>query len=248
MNAHYRAAVVASHRQVPVLTALAALFVAGAVIAGVWLGRQSWMLIALSVLGLLSALLALGALLGGARSQRLSFEDSGSTRVFKSDTEGMILTAPWQGKPVFAEKVLPLGELEDQPAPQEPVTEMEAGRSEAAHASGHGGSQPVGLLRRFNPGRLVIDFRLVDANGALMTQFHPPLKLEVAFGESDVEAAGGLDRLALASVSHHIGRWYVFGEEDGFEIFQNPNRPGTGYCVVSRLSGWDDRHIGIGGS
>ena len=135
--------------------------------------------------------------------------------------EGVTIIVPWQGRAVDVEK-LPNGSLPEQPGPQDD----------------------------FTPKRLVIDWRVYDrqTNETIYT-FDPPLKFQVRYNPADLDAAGGFERLKLASVVHKEKRWMVFSQkEHGFKLAPDkPTGNRSGVAFVERVTQWDDRHTAWGG-
>lgn len=135
--------------------------------------------------------------------------------------EGVTIIVPWQGRAVDVEK-LPNGSLPEQPGPQDD----------------------------FTPKRLVIDWRVYDRKTKeTIYTFDPPLKFQVRYTPADFDAAGGLERLKLASVLHKQKRWMVFSEHGhGFKLTPDKSTDNrSGVAFVERVTLWDDRHTAWGG-
>ena len=141
--------------------------------------------------------------------------------VRKFPAEGVTIIVPWQGRAVDVEK-LPKGSLPEQPGSQDD----------------------------FTPKRLVIDWRVYDRQtDETLYTFDPPLKFQVRYTPADSDAAGGFERLKLASVVHKEKRWKVFSEQEhGFKLAPDKSTDNrSGVAFVERVTQWDDRHTAWGG-
>ncbi len=172
------------------------------------------------VLQIISAALVVVAVFSmiGLPAQR--FPTGPEPVVRRFEQEGVIVIIPWQGRAVDIEK-LPLEPAKPLPGEQD----------------------------NFKLKRLVIDWRVYDREtNETVYSFDPPIKFQVAYTPGDVEAAGGLEKLKLASVVHKENRWLVFTrEEHGFKLIPyDPALPTSGVAFVDRITMWDDRHTGYG--
>jgi hypothetical protein len=97
----------------------------------------------------------------------------------------------------------------------------------------------------FKPGRLVINFALVDEDNpeTILTEFDPPFELRVRYTRGDLE------RAKKAGKSLELGfwngdEWVVFTQEKHqFELQPDAQENAGGYGVVL-ISHWGDPNIG----
>ena len=97
----------------------------------------------------------------------------------------------------------------------------------------------------FKPGRLVINFALVDEDNpeTILTEFDPPFELRVRYTRGDLE------RAKKAGKSLELGfwngdEWVVFTQEKHqFELQPDAQGNAGGYGVVL-ISHWGDPNIG----
>jgi hypothetical protein len=99
----------------------------------------------------------------------------------------------------------------------------------------------------FRPGRLVINFELVDdaAPEKVLTEFDPPFELRVRYKKADLDRAASAGRpLTLAFWDGDA--WVPFTrEKHGFEL-QPDAKPDKGGIGFARISRWGDPAIGWG--
>ena len=99
----------------------------------------------------------------------------------------------------------------------------------------------------FKPGRVVINFELVDddAPGTVLAEFDPPFELRVRYTHADLNRARKVGRpLTLAFWDGKT--WVPFTrEKHGFELRPDakPDAGGVGYALISR---WGDPAVGWG--
>jgi hypothetical protein len=99
----------------------------------------------------------------------------------------------------------------------------------------------------FKPGRLVINFALVDEDNpeTILTEFDPPFELRVRYTRGDLE------RAKKAGKSLELGfwngdEWIVFTQEKHqFELQPDTQGNAGGYGVIL-ISHWGDPNIGWG--
>jgi len=127
------------------------------------------------------------------------------------ETEGVTVSVPWQGKPVRVEK-LPLGTLDEVRARQQ---------------------------EDFQPGRLVMNFQVVEADsGSVLEDFDPPFELRVKYTFEDEERAKQQGK-PLQLAFWYDDRWNRFTSQK--HRFRFESRAG-----VADISRWGDPKIGWG--
>ncbi len=99
----------------------------------------------------------------------------------------------------------------------------------------------------FRPGRLVINFELVDddAPDTVLTEFDPPFELRVRYTQADLDRAAAANR-PLRLAFWDGSDWVVFTpEKHGFEL-QPDEKPGRGGIGFARIARWSDPAVGWG--
>jgi hypothetical protein len=99
----------------------------------------------------------------------------------------------------------------------------------------------------FKPGRLVINFALVDEDNpeTILTEFDPPFELRVRYTRGDLE------RAKKAGKSLELGfwngdEWVVFTPEKHQFQLQSDAKENAGGYGVAQISHWGDPNIGWG--
>jgi hypothetical protein len=99
----------------------------------------------------------------------------------------------------------------------------------------------------FKPGRLVINFALVDEDNpeTILTEFDPPFELRVRYTRGDLE------RAKKAGKSLQLGfwnddEWVVFTPEKHQFQLQPDAKENAGGYGVAQISHWGDPNIGWG--
>ncbi len=138
---------------------------------------------------------------------------------FHFDEEKVTITVPVQkGKRAKAVK-LPLGKLDEM----------------------------KGKKDGFKPGRLVINFNLVDEDDpeTILTEFDPPFELRIRYSRGDLERAGRANK-PLELGFWNGSEWVVFTpEKHQFELQPDSQENAGGYGVAL-ISHWGDPNIGWG--
>ena len=99
----------------------------------------------------------------------------------------------------------------------------------------------------FRPGRLVINFELVDDDhpDVVLAEFDPPFELRVRYTQADLKRAKAAEQpLTLAFWDGKS--WVPFTQKKhGFEL-QPDSGPGAGGVGYARISRWGDPAVGWG--
>jgi hypothetical protein len=99
----------------------------------------------------------------------------------------------------------------------------------------------------FQPGRLVVNFELVDDDkpSMVLTEFEPPVELRVRYTRDDLDRARAAEQpLTLAFWDGKV--WVPFTrKKHDFELQPYPE-PGTGGIGFARISRWGDPAVGWG--
>ena len=147
------------------------------------------------------------------------YDSEEESRVCIAQTAGVAVVVPWQDEVGPVDVVsLPLGAIQDLPGNDD-----------------------------FMPTRLVIDFKVVDADGKTVTDFAPDgITILVIYTEEDVRKAGGLDRLILGYWHEELEQWNVltWSEQPPSPLLSLG--PGSVGLASAKVSSWGDRHIAWG--
>jgi len=161
----------------------------------------------------------------------LAGADQAATLVAEFGAEGVVVSVPWQGRPVRVEK-LALESIEV-------VKGMRtaAKRDSAAHHADQWGH------------RAVINFQIVEsATGRPIVEFDPPFSLQVGYTSGDIAKAGGdLNQIELG-FQLDTGELFVF-HRDKHKYTVNPDAklPGDYLgALEARVPRWGDPLVMVG--
>jgi hypothetical protein len=99
----------------------------------------------------------------------------------------------------------------------------------------------------FKPGRLVINFALVDEDepDTVLTEFDPPFELRIRYTRGDLERARHADK-SLELAFWNGSEWVVFTQEKHQFELQPDAKGNAGGYGVALISHWGDPNIAWG--
>ena len=181
-----------------------------------------------------NGLVALAALIGAALLSAIVLAVPGrpATIVADFDAEGVIVSVPWQGRPVRVEK-LDLESIDDIKRKRAPQRESKAQLAGKDHGEwGH---------------RAVINFQIVDAgSGQPITEFNPPFRLQVGYLEEDVKRVDDPRKIELGFQLDN-GELFVFSPgKHKYGVSPGTTRGKFLGLLEATVSRWGDPRVIVG--